>query len=92
MIKTITMPENWNLIFRDEILLGEGVYSTSFEDMEGFFEINVNFITSLDKYFIENVQLRGLKEILKDFLPRFLFYHLYFDPQLLPFQVYFLFL
>ncbi|MBP9884892.1 MAG: hypothetical protein KBF93_01255 [Leptospiraceae bacterium] len=66
MIKTITMPENWNLIFRDEILLGEGVYSTSFEDMEGFFEINVNFITSLDKYFIENVQLRGLKEILKD--------------------------
>jgi hypothetical protein len=66
MIQTITMPDNWNLIYRDELLLGEGIYSTSFEDTESFFEINLNFVLSLDKFFIENVQLRGEKEILKN--------------------------
>jgi hypothetical protein len=66
MNQTITMPDNWNLIFRDELLLGEGFFSTSFEDTEGFFEINVNYIPSLEKYYIENVQLRGTKEILKN--------------------------
>lgn len=65
MIQMITMPDNWNLIFRDELLLGEGIYSTSFEDTEAFFEINVNYIPSFEKYYIENVQLRGEKEILK---------------------------
>ena len=49
MIQMITMPDNWNLIFRDELLLGEGIYSTSFEDTEAFFEINVNYIPSFEK-------------------------------------------
>ncbi len=66
MSQTITMPDNWNLIFRDELLLGEGIYSTSFEDTEGFFEININYIPSMEKFYIENVQLRGEKEILKN--------------------------
>lgn len=66
MIKTITMPENWNLIFRDELLLGEGFFNSSFEDIESFFEININFLPNIGKYFIENTQLRGEKEILKD--------------------------
>lgn len=66
MNQIITMPDNWNLIFRDELLLGEGVYSTSFEDTEGFFEININYIPSLEKFYIENVQLRGDREILKN--------------------------
>ncbi|HMV43292.1 MAG TPA: hypothetical protein PK079_22785 [Leptospiraceae bacterium] len=66
MNQTITMPDNWNLVFRDELLLGEGLYSTTFEDTESFFEINLNYIPSLEKFYIENVQLKGDKEILKN--------------------------
>ncbi|MBK8397143.1 MAG: hypothetical protein IPL26_18155 [Leptospiraceae bacterium] len=65
MIQMITMPDNWSLIFRDELLLGEGIYCTSFEDTEGFFEINVNYVPSFEKYYIENIQLRKEKDILK---------------------------
>ena len=58
MIQTITMPDNWNLIFRDELCWVRGYIAQALK-MQKVFEINVNYIPSLEKFFIENVQQRN---------------------------------